>query len=413
MNKDLSGFIDCRQRLVDPPPYGTICCGMRVLIDYRPALRRPTGVGAFVHHLVSALADLEAEAAPAREALELTVFSASWKDRLKDAGRRLPAAVRTIDRRIPVRLLNLAWHRAGWPAVEALTGRRFDVVHSPHPLLMPSRAAAQVITVHDLDFLDHPDRTTGEIHRDYAALVRRHVARAAHVVVPSRHTASELGRRLHVPPEAISVCPNGAPEWPARDRPPSPGHLLFVGTLEPRKNVAGLLDAYARLVTRRPDIPVLVLAGADRTGPHGSEDWRQRLERPPLAGRVRRTGYIESPALQALYVGARALVLPSLDEGFGLPALEAMTVGVPVVASNRGGLPEVVGNAGLLVDPTDCDALAAALERVSTDDALARQCVARGLQRARAFTWRASARSLRCAYRKAIEARARRTGAAA
>ena len=386
---------------------------MRVLIDYRPALVRPTGVGAFVHHLVTALADLQSETSHSRDGLEVTVFSSSWKDRLDNADHPLPATVRTVDRRIPVRLLNLAWHRAGWPPVEAVTGRRFDVVHSPHPLLMPSRAAAQVVTVHDLDFLDHPGRTAGEVHRDYGALVRRHAARAAHVVVPSRHTATEVERRLHVPPEAISLCPNGAPNWPARDRPPAPGHLLFVGTLAPRKNVAGLLDAYGRLVTRCPGVPDLVLAGADASAPAGSGAWRQRLDRPPLAGRVRRTGYVDGRALQALYAGARALVLPSLDEGFGLPALEAMTVGVPVVVSNRGALPEIVGNAGLLVDPTDGDAIAGALERLLTDDALARRCVVRGLERARAFTWRASARSLRRAYCKAIEGRVRPAGPAA
>ena len=380
------------------------------MVDYRPALRRPTGVGAFVHHLVTALAALESEAAAPLDPLEVTVFSASWKDRLEHTEPPVPAAVRTIDRRIPVRLLNLAWHRAGWPPVETITGRRFDVVHSPHPLLVPSRAAAQVITIHDLDFLDHPDRTSAEVRRDYAALVRRHAARAAHVVVPSRHTAAEVERRLHVTPEAISVCPNGAPDWPAREAPPAAGHVLFVGSLEPRKNVSGLLDAYARLVERAPGVPDLVLAGGGERRAPGADDWWERTTRPPLAGRVQRTGYVDPPALRALYAGARALVLPSLDEGFGLPALEAMTVGVPVVASNRGALPEVVGDAGLLVDPTDGAAIADALERILTDDVLAGACVARGLRRARTFTWRASARSLRRAYRKAIEGRARRAG---
>ena len=145
-------------------------------------------------------------------------------------------------------------------------------------------------------------------------------------------------------------------------------------------------------------MPDLVLAGGG-----GANDWLERTARPPLAGRVQRTGYLDTPALRALFAGARVLVLPSLDEGFGLPALEAMTVGVPVVASNRGALPEVVGDAGVLVDPTDTTAIADALERVLTDDALAAGCTARGLRRARAFNWQASARSLRRAYRTAIE----------
>ena len=385
-------------------PYGTIAADVRVLIDYRPALRDRTGVGEFVHHLVRALAEPGSGGPSDPEPLEVTVFSASWRDRLADAPPpALPAAVGKVDRRIPVRLLNLAWHRAGWPPVESLTGRQFDVVHSPHPLLMPSRTAAQVITIHDLDFLDHPDRATGEIRRDYPALVRAHARHAAHVVVPSRYTAAEVERRLDIPPDAISLCWNGAPAWKPRPSVPASGHLLFVGTLAPRKNIPGLLDAYAALAIHRPDTPGLVLAGAV---PADRPEWLASLDRPPLAGRVRCTGYVDTAALEALYAGACALVLPSLDEGFGLPALEAMTVGVPVVASTRGAVPEVVGDAGLLVDPTDPVALAAALERMLSDVALAATCVARGFERAKAYSWQASARALRAAYRKAIESHA-------
>ena len=383
-----------------------------MLIDYRPALRRRTGVGEFVHQLVTALADSARDGGPAGESVDVTVFSASWKDRLDGAPEMLPATVRGIDRRIPVRLLNLAWHRTGWPPVEALTGRRFDVVHSPHPLLMPSRSAARVITIHDLDFLDHPNRARGEVRRDYPALVRRHARRADRIVVPSSHTAAEVERRLAVPRDAISVCRNGAPAWSRRGAAPKRGHLLFVGTLAPRKNVTGLLDAYARLIERRSDVPELVLAGSD------SEDappWRKQLERPPLAGRVRCTGYVDRSGLEALYGNARALVLPSFDEGFGLPALEAMTVGVPVVASNRGALPEVVGNAGVLVEPANVEGLANAMERMLSDGPFVEQCITRGFEQARAFSWRESADALRAAYRQAIRTRtgsrpARRAG---
>ena len=382
---------------------------MRVLIDYRPALRAPTGVGEFVHQLAAALAapdDLEA-GDPAADPVEVTLFSSSWKDRLGRPGAvPLPSGVAAVDRRVPVRLLNLAWHRAEWPPIEALTGQRFDVVHSPHPLLLPSRTAAQVVTIHDLDFLDHPERVRGEIRRDYPALVRQHARRASQVVVPSRYTAGQVARQLDIPPDAISLCWNGAPAWTPRAAPPRHGHLLFVGTLAPRKNVDRLLTAYALLLRQRADLPELVIAGGagdDR----GDAECLRAMQEPPLAGHVRRTGYVTKAVLKELYTNACALVLPSLDEGFGLPALEAMTLGVPVVAANRGALPEVVGDAGLLVDPTDTDGLASTIARLLDDPDLAATCASRGIARARSFSWQASARALRAAYARAIAARER------
>ena len=216
---------------------------MRVLIDYRPALRNRTGVGEFVHQLVSALSAARPIGEHNPELLEITAFSASWKDRLQHS-HGLPKNIQTVDRRIPVTLLNLAWHRLNWPPVELLTGRGYDVVHSPHPLLLPARSAATVITIHDLDFLDHSDRSSSEIRRDYPSLVKQHARRADQVVVPSHHTAVEVERRLGISANMISLCWNGAPDWSPRSRVPSNGHLLFVGTLAPRKNVNGLLDAY-------------------------------------------------------------------------------------------------------------------------------------------------------------------------
>ena len=368
---------------------------VRVLIDYRPALRQRTGVGEWVHSLVLALAD-SSDGTPA---VDLTVFSSSWKDRLGP----VPKPVHGFDGRVPVGLLNLAWHRLGWPPVEWLTGDTYDVVHSPHPLLIPSRSAQQIVTVHDLDFLDHPDRAEAEVRRDYPGLVKLHVRRADRVIVPSRFTASEVSRRLQVPTDQISVCYNGAPAWTPRTGWPDPGHILFVGALAPRKNISRLLDAYTLLLERRgPTCPLLVLAGPPTARP---PTWIDRLEEPPLKNRVRCTGYLDPTALRSLYEDAAVLVLPSLHEGFGLPAVEAMTIGVPVVASNRGALPEVVGEAGLVVNPLEPETIALALERMCVDRPFAHACVERGFQQAAKFTWKASAAALRQAYQAASERR--------
>jgi glycosyltransferase involved in cell wall biosynthesis len=378
---------------------------VRVLIDYRPALRERTGIGEYTHELVKALAS---QIPP--EALDLTAFSSSWRDRLTLEDDHELRSLAICDRRMPVRLLNVLWHRLGWPSAEALTGRSFDVTHSPHPLLLPSRTAAQVITIHDLSFLDRPDSSRPDVRRDYPALVHAHAARADRIIVSSRYAAGAVASRLGAEPEKISLCPPGAPEWPPRRAAPRPGYLLFMGTIEPRKNVGVLLDAYERLLGRQTGVghganralPELILAGKATEAARATLD---RLERSPLRGVVRHLGYVDANRRRALYEGARLLVLPSLDEGFGLPVLEAMATGVPVIAASRGALPEVLGGAGPLIDPDRPDDLCAAIEKILQEDAFAADCVLRGLARAREFKWSTTAERVYDAYRAAVEHR--------
>lgn len=380
---------------------------MRVLIDYRAALRSRTGVGEYAHQLVSALV----ASFPPRAAgppLDVTVFSSSWKDRLQLAPEL--DGVRSVDLRVPVSVLNFMWHRLGWPPAEVLTRTSFDVTHSLHPLLLPARAAARVVTIHDLNFLAHPERTRREIRRDYPALARSHALRADAVIVPSQFTAVEVERQLGVPADRIAVCSPGAPDWTARASIPADGYVLFLGTLEPRKNVGTLLDAYELLLARtsaRPSkpasrLPDLVLAGK---GAPESRPWLERIQRPPLAGRVRHIGYVDPANRRQVYEGARLLVQPSFEEGFGIPALEAMTAGVPVVAAHRGALPEVVGDAGLLIDVGEPANVAAAIERMLDDEMLAATCVAKGVQRSRQFRWGETARRTYEVYQRAIQRR--------
>lgn len=263
---------------------------------------------------------------------------------------------------------------------------------------MPAVDAAQVITIHDLDFLSHPERTRAEIRRDYPGLVRRHAARAHAIIVPSRFTAGEVERRLQVAADRIVVCSPGAPGWSPRSRPPRDGYLLFLGTLEPRKNVGVLLDAYARLLEQGPPPPRLLLAGHAR--PEAAQ-WLSRMATPPLAGHVTHVGYVDPDKREALYAGAHLLVLPSLDEGFGIPALEAMAAGVPVVAAQRGALPEVLGDAGVLVDPHDPADVANGLRLVYEHPDRAARCVERGLARVGCYRWTDTARCAYDAYRAA------------
>jgi glycosyltransferase involved in cell wall biosynthesis len=371
---------------------------MRILVDYRPALRDRTGVGEYIHQLVRAYAAATDDA--------VAVFTSSWKDR-PPAGLAAELGATVIDRRVPVRALNYAWHRLEWPAVEWLAGR-CDVVHAAHPLLVPARRAAQVVTIHDLFFLAEPERTTAEIRRDYVPLAAAHALRADAIVTSTEYGRRLVIRELAVAAERVHVCPPGAPAWRrlgAAPRAVRDGTVLFLGTLERRKNVGALLDAYARLLDRLPSPPPLVLAG--RATAQAAE-WLQRIATPPLAGRVTHLGYVPVAEREELFARARVLVLPSLDEGFGLTALEAMSAGVPVIASNRGSLPEVLGGAGVLVEPEDVHTFAAALERLVTDDEAALRMAQAGLSRAAAFTWRHAAARLQEAYADAVARRRRR-----
>ena len=370
---------------------------VRILLDYRPALVTRTGVGEYVHRLAEALVRVSA----GRDTI--TLFASSWKDRLR-AG-TIPGTG-TADSRLPARLLTTLWDRAAWPPVERLARGPFDIVQSSQPTLVPSRGGVRLTTAYDLDFLNHPERTQAEFTGRYATRARRDADAADHMIAISAYTAGEVEGRLGILRRRITVCRPGRPAWPVRMAAPSAslGYLLFVGTLEPRKNVGGLLEAYGRLVSRNPQAPPLVLVG--RTVAESAPVLAQ-LTRHPFAGRVQHRGYIPDEERPALYAGATALILPSFFEGFGLPVLEAMTVGVPVIASDRGALPEVLGDAGLLVSPDDPEELATAMQRVATDARLATNLGARGARRSLIFDWTASATTLREIYEALTAARGR------
>jgi glycosyltransferase involved in cell wall biosynthesis len=374
---------------------------VRVLFDYRPALRERSGVGEYAHALATAL--LRAQGSQAA-ALDLTLFSSSWKDRVDRDGDLARASL--VDRRVPVRVLNFAWHRLEWPPIEWLVPGTIDVAHSLHPLLMPSRQAAQIVTIYDLNFLTHPERTRAEIRRDYPALARDHAHRADRVIVISRFTADQVERLLGVPADRISLCTPGAPPWAPRAKPPGgEGYVLFFGTLEPRKNLGVLLDAYEHLTAFGKRLPPLVIAGK---ATEQSGQWLKRIAQPPLSNKVRYVGYVDPAKRRELYEGAKLLVQPSFEEGFGLPVLEAMTVGVPVVAANRGALPEVVGDAGPLVDAEDVAGFADAIDTIVNDPVAATSATARGLERARLFSWDRTALTMLEAYKAAIARHAER-----
>ncbi|MFA5787688.1 MAG: glycosyltransferase family 1 protein, partial [Actinomycetota bacterium] len=310
--------------------------------------------------------------------------------------------VRWVRRRVPARAAHEIWQRLDCPPVEMLTGR-LTLFHGTNFLAPPARAAT-VITVHDLTCTRYPEQCTPWTRR-YASLVPDMARRAAAVLTPSAFVAEEVKDWLSLPDDRVVATPLGVDPSLFEVSPPAPrrlrelgvegGYLLFAGTLEPRKNLSGLIAAYRLLpglLGQAP--PALVLTGAAGWGADPLEGQAH------LPGPVVRTGFVSDAELAELYAGASCFCFPSLYEGFGLPPLEAMAAGTPVVASTGGSLPEILGDAALLVPATETEALAEAIARVLTDGALAARLRGAGRERARQFTWQACAKRTAEVYRQ-------------
>ena len=347
--------------------------GMQICIDMRPALSQSTGVGVYLQNLVGALAVLD----PTNQ---YHLFSSSWKERYSPPV--YGPNFQVHDRRWPVSVLNYAWNRLQFPSIESLTGSKLDVAHSPGPLMMPARRARRVITVHDLYFYAHPEQTSREIRRDYASMVRKHCERSDAIIAVSEHTRKQLTSWLNIPPARVCTIRHGADPFFAGSVPQEElerirtkynlriPFYLFVGGRQPRKNLPALLKAFAAL---EPGAQ-LVLAG-----PRGAEQ-------ESVPGLVE-TGYVSREELRALYRQALALVMPSLDEGFGRPVLEALQSGTPVVASSIPAFHEVGGDAFLAVDPSQVESIAAGMQRIRDDGSLRQDLIAHGRERAGRFSW--------------------------
>jgi glycosyltransferase involved in cell wall biosynthesis len=361
---------------------------MHVVLDYRPALRHGTGVGTYVHNLIAALCDAYPDDL-------FTAFSASWKDRIN--GACAPAAANVADWKIPVSLLDWSWHRLRLPSIERLVGPT-DIAHSPSPLLLPTRRARTVVTVHDCYFMRHPEDVFGTVRRDYVPLARAAARAADAVVVVSESTAEEAEEVLGIPRERMWVTHLGVdPSFFSADAAQAGAllrrhhvdrpFLLFVGRREKRKDLGTLLAAFDTVLSEGSDV-LLVLAGPDAPG--WQKTWAQATER--VRERTRLLPHHPPATLAGLYAAAACLVMPSRWEGFGLTGLEAMAGGTPVVASEVGSLPEVLGDAALYASAGDAPAMARQCLRVLSDQELAARLRAAGRERAAGFSWDRTAR---------------------
>jgi glycosyltransferase involved in cell wall biosynthesis len=378
---------------------------LSVAVDATPLLGLRSGVGMFCQGALGAMA--------VRDDLDVAAYAVTWRRRhlLRPL---VPAGVRVVERAMPARPLHRAWGHSSFPPLEWFVGSR-DVVHGTNFVVPPTRTAARVVTVHDLTAVHFPDMCD-DATRIFPAIVRRAVAQGAWVHTPSEFVADEVRAEFAVAPDRVRVVYHGIPQHVAPSttstgpRPPAPAvtlpsgtarYVLALGTVEPRKDLPGLVRAFDRLAGDVPDV-ALVFAGARGWG----DDALQRaLAASPWRHRIVRLGYVDDAALRHVLAGAWVLAYPSVYEGFGFPPLEAMAAGVPVVATSVGAVPEVTGEAALLVAPSDVDALAGALSDVLVDEDRRRALITSGLARAALFTWVACAEGLARLYRDAARTR--------
>lgn len=369
---------------------------LRVALDATPLLGARTGVGEFCRGALAGLA--------ARPGLEVSAFAVSWRRRGGIVG-QVPEGVKVLGRPMPARPLHRSWRLLGSPPLECFSGP-LDVAHGTNFVVPPTRRAARVMTVHDLTTLRFPELCDSST-KQFPELIRRAIRAGAWVHTPSCFVAHEVIELLGADPAAVRAVHHGVPVGPAQEarRPPTlpataQNFVLSLGTIEPRKDVPGLVRAFDRVGSRAGDVH-LVIAGPDGWG---ADDLRQALASSRCGDRITRLGYVSDAERQWLLAHARVFAYPSLYEGFGFPPLEAMALGVPVVSTDAGALPEVVGDAAVLVPASDPDALGAAIWRAISDGELREDLVRRGRARAGSFSWEACAAGLESLYRDASEA---------
>lgn len=274
-----------------------------------------------------------------------------------------------------------------------------DLLHCTAPMPIPAHPRT-VATLHDVIPLSHPHWFPAVMRWRLRRWIAS-VARAQHVLASSAFTRAEIVRCLSFEPARITVVPLGQRAAPPTPFQPDKCYFLAVGTLEPRKNLATTLRAYARLRKHWPAAPPLKVVGGQGWGRVRVEALLTELD---LQNAVELMGHVSDERLWRLYAGAVCLVYPSLHEGFGFPPLEAMACGCPVIVANTGSLPEVVGEAGVRVDPLDVEAIAVAMQRLIEEPDMADDLRRKGRARAASFSWERCARETVAVYRRVVGA---------
>jgi glycosyltransferase involved in cell wall biosynthesis len=397
---------------------------VKIGIDYTSAIQQSAGIGRYTRELIKALATpvmRNGSIAPRQDLMarhqgvarhlwmaQYRLFVAASKPGLMPP---LPGPnFAWCSTRLTERWLARLWYRLRIPLpIECWTGP-LDLFHAPDFVLPPVKSnTPTIVTIHDLSFVRLPEMTMPGMSDHLSQWVPYSVNRATHVIAVSEATRQDLIELYQTPPEKITVLYHGVS---SEFRPINEAsrlaairqkyklgtqpYILSVGTIQPRKNYRRLIQAFARL---KLDVSLVIAGGQGWS----YETVYDEAQKQGVAERVYFPGFVAEADLPALYSAASLFVYPSLYEGFGLPILEAMACGVPVIASNQSSLPEVVGSDGLLVDPYDVEAMAEAMARLLEEPRLSQRLSEAGQARAAQFTWSDTATKLINLYEKIIE----------
>lgn len=380
---------------------------MRICIDARNliSLERMGGTGEYLQNLIINLAKIDGEN---EYCLFLNYIRSKHSVVVKDyVGGNFHEKIC----RIPWQVVRCFFEQIHLP-IELLLGR-MDIFHGTNFTVPRQLYGRSLVTIHDLMYLSYPEFLEAEWVKSYKRDVKWSLKRADLIVVVSNFVKNDIFKNFNIPRDKVRVIYNGiGGHFRVRKDLPKEHimkkydikypYILFVGTLEPKKNLVRLVEAFSQLLRSQARRFNLVLAGS-----RGCLNYREKIEQKikdlDLEKEVILTGYIDDEDLPKLYASAELFVFPSIFEGFGIPPLEAMASGLPVIASNAASLPEVVGDAGILIDPFDTKAITQTISSCLSNDNLRKTLIRKGLVRAGLFSWEATARQTLALYKELVE----------